>query len=175
MSGGVSKRYARALYEVAKERGLIDRIETELNSVVDAVKQNADLEKLLMHPHISSTAKKELVKDLFQAHLAEETMNFLNILIENGRESDLSLIAYAYVQLANAERGIADAVVTTAKALSEEEKAQIAERFGNVLNKKLRIHTVVDPSILGGVVVKIGDRLYDGSIKTRLEQFAHQL
>jgi F-type H+-transporting ATPase subunit delta len=175
MSGGVAKRYARALYEVAKERGLIDRIETEVNSVVDAIKQNADLEKLLMHPHISQAAKKELVKDLFQAKLSDETMNFLNVLIENGREADLAVIQYAYVQLANEERGIADAVVTTAKALTEEEQAKIAENFGKVLNKKLRIHTVVDPSILGGVVVKIGDRLYDGSIKRKLEQFAHQL
>ncbi|HZG17134.1 MAG TPA: F0F1 ATP synthase subunit delta [Candidatus Bathyarchaeia archaeon] len=175
MSAGVAKRYARALYEVAKERGLIDQIETEVNSVVEAVNGNADLEKLLMHPHIAADAKKELVKDLFQAHLSEETLNFLYILVENGRESDLATIAYSYIQLANEERGIADAIVTTAKALSTEEQAQIAEQFGKVLNKKLRIQTVVDPSILGGVVVKIGDRLYDGSIKSKLEHFAHQL
>lgn len=175
MSAGVAKRYARALYEVAKERGLIDRIETEVNSVVAAVGQNAELEKLLMHPHIAAGVKKELVTDLFQAHLAEETLNFLYILIENGRESDLAAVAYSYIQLANEERGIADAVVTTAKALSAEEQTEIAEKFGKVLNKKLRIQTVVDPSILGGVIVKIGDRLYDGSIKSKLEHFSHQL
>jgi len=171
----VAKRYARALFEVAKERGLIDRIESELNSVVGAIQQNEELEKLLMHPHIAQSAKKELVTDLFKAHVAEETLNFLQILLENGREADLPAITLAYINLANEERGIADAVVTTAKALTKEEEAQIAEKFGKMLNKKLRIQTVVDPSILGGVIVQIGDRLYDGSIKSKLEHFAHQI
>lgn len=171
----VGKRYARALFEVAKERGQIDQIEAELNDIVAVVSQNADLEKILMHPHISGQAKKELVKELFYAHVSKETQNLLEVLLENGRESDLAAISAAYVKLANEERGIADAVVTTAKSLSEEEQAQLAEKFGKLINKKLRIQTVVDPSILGGVVVKIGDRLYDGSIKSKLEHFAHQL
>lgn len=175
MSAGVAKRYARALFEVAKERALIDRIETELNSVVAAVNDNAELEKLLMHPHIAAQDKKELVTDLFKAHLSEETMNFLYILVENGRESDLAGIAYAYIQLANEERGIADAVVTTAKPLGADEQAQIADKFGKMLNKKLRIQTVIDPAILGGIVIRIGDRLYDGSLKSKLEHFSHQL
>lgn len=173
MSGGVAKRYARALYEVAKERNLVEQIETELSSVVEAVKQNADLEKLLMHPHISPTAKRELVDDLFRAHLAQETMNFLYIMIENARESDLESIAYSYTQLANEDRGVVDAVVTTAKPLSAEEQAEIADKFGGMLGKKLRLTPVVDPAILGGVIVKIGDRLYDGSVKSKLAHFAH--
>jgi F-type H+-transporting ATPase subunit delta len=175
MSGGVAKRYARALFEVAKERGMIDRIEAELNDIVGAIKGNADLSKILLHPHISADAKKELAKELFHAHIAAETKNFLDIVIENGRESDLTGIAAAYVKLANEERGIADAIVTTAKPLSEAEQAELAEKFGKLINKQLRIQTVIDPSILGGVVVKIGDRLYDGSIKSKLEHFAHQL
>jgi F-type H+-transporting ATPase subunit delta len=175
MSGAVGKRYARALFEVAKERGLIDKIEAELKEIAGAVEQNAELSKILMHPHISAEAKKELVKELFQAHIAAETQNFLDVLIENGRESDLAGIVSSYVKLANEERGIADAVVTTAKPLSEEEQAQLAEKFGKLINKQLRIQTVVDPSILGGVIVQIGDRLYDGSIKSKLEHFAHQL
>lgn len=171
----VAKRYARALFEVAKERGLIDQIEAELKDIVSAINQNEELTKILTHPQISVGAKKDLFKDLFSAHIAKETQNFLDILIENGREMDLAAISAAYVGQANEERGIADAVVTTAKALSAEEQEQLAEKFGKIINKKLRIQTVIDPSILGGVVVKIGDRLYDGSIKSKLEHFAHQL
>ncbi|WP_019121082.1 F0F1 ATP synthase subunit delta [Brevibacillus massiliensis] len=169
----VAKRYARALFEVAKERGLIDQVETELKSIVDAVRQNEDLTKILMHPHISVGAKKELISQLFEAHVAEVTSNFLAVLIDNGRESDLENIANAYVKLANEERGIADALLTSAKPLSSEEQAEIAERFGKLLNKRLRFETVVDPAILGGIVIKIGDRLYDGSIRSKLEHFAH--
>ncbi len=175
MSGAVAKRYARALFEVAKERGLIDKLEAELKLIVEAVNQNADLTRILMHPHIAADAKKNLLKEVFQEHVADETMNFLGVLIDNGRESQLSEIASYYVGLANEERGIADAIVTTAKPLNQEEAQQLASRFGQLLNKTLRIQTVVDPSIMGGVVVKIGDRLYDGSIKRKLEHFAHQL
>lgn len=175
MSGGVAKRYARALFEVAKERGLIDQIESELKDIVAAVDQNQELNKILTHKQITQASKKQLFSDLFRAHVAAETLSFLNVLIENGRETDLGSIADAYVAMANEVRGIADAIVTTAKPLNEEEQAQLAEQFGKQLNKTLRVKMVVDPAILGGVVVRIGDRLYDGSIKRKLEQFAHQL
>ncbi|MFY0544227.1 F0F1 ATP synthase subunit delta [Brevibacillus sp. H7] len=175
MSGAVAKRYARALFEVASERGKIDQIETELNTVVDAVNQNAELSKILLHPRLSSEAKKELANELFQAHVSEEIKNFLGVVIENGRESDLANILTSYVQLANESRGIADAIVTSAMPLTGDELATLADKFGKMLNKKLRIQTVVDASILGGCIVRIGDRLYDGSIKTKLEHFAHQI
>ena len=175
MSGAVAKRYARALFEVAKERGLIDKVEVELKNVVEVVNQNAELTKILMHPHVAAEAKKDLIKDLFQSHVTDETLNFIGVLIDNGRESDLPSMSAAYVGLANEERGIADAIVTTAKPLEQAEQDRLAEQFGKLINKTLRIQTVVDPSIMGGVVVKIGDRLYDGSIKRKLEHFAHQL
>lgn len=175
MSSGVAKRYARALFEVAKERGLIDQIETELKDIVAAVDQNLELNKILTHKQIARESKEQLLKDLFGAHVAAETINFLNVLIENGREIELGEIAAAYVAMANEVRGIADAIVTTAKPLGEDEVNELAEQFGKQVNKTLRVQTVVDPAIIGGVVVRIGDRLYDGSIKRKLEQFAHQL
>ncbi|GAA4720738.1 F0F1 ATP synthase subunit delta [Brevibacillus fulvus] len=171
----IAKRYARALFEVAKERGLIDQMETELNDIVSVVNQSEDLNKILMHPHISADSKKQLFKDLFAAHVTAEVMNLLDVLFDSGRETELAAIVAAFIQQANEERGIADAVVTVAKPISEEEQARISEQFGKLVHKKLRIQTVIDPSILGGVVVKIGDRLYDGSIKSKLEHFAHQL
>ncbi|MGE5701116.1 MAG: F0F1 ATP synthase subunit delta [Clostridia bacterium] len=175
MSSGVAKRYARALFEVAKERGLIDQIETETKSIVAAVNENTELSKILTHKQIAPESKKQLVSDLFGKNVAVETLNFLNLLIENDRESALADIVASYVVIANGERGIADAIVTTAKPLNDEEQAVLASEFGKKVNKTLRVQTVVDPTILGGVVVRIGDRLYDGSIKRKLEQFAHQL
>ncbi|RNB82044.1 F0F1 ATP synthase subunit delta [Brevibacillus fluminis] len=174
MSSGVAKRYARALFEVAKERGLIEQIESELKDIVAAVESNQELGKILTHNQISIESKEQLLKDLFGAHVAAETLNFLSVLIDNGREHELGEIATAYVAMANEARGVADAVVTTAKPLGEEEVNELAAQFGKKVNKTLRVQTVVDPAILGGVVVRIGDRLYDGSIKRKLEQFAHQ-
>ncbi|MDE1399021.1 ATP synthase F1 subunit delta, partial [Bacillus licheniformis] len=78
-------------------------------------------------------------------------------------------------ELSNEARGIADATVTTAKPLTEAEVQKIAEQFGQKLNKKLRVTTKVDPSIIGGMIVRIGDRLYDGSIKGKLARFTQQI
>jgi F-type H+-transporting ATPase subunit delta len=174
MSSAVGKRYARAIFDVASERGKIDQVEADLGAIVQAVEQNAELSKIMQHPHIAADAKKSLVEELFKSSVGEESFNFLNVLIENGREVQLPDIYRSFVQLANEARGIADAVVTSAKPLSSEEEAELAEKFGQTLNKKLRVTTVVDPAILGGIVIKIGDRLYDGSLKTKLETFAHQ-
>jgi F-type H+-transporting ATPase subunit delta len=123
MSSAVGKRYARAIFDVASERGKIDQVEADLGAIVQAVEQNAELSKIMQHPHIAADAKKSLVEELFKSSVGEESFNFLNVLIENGREVQLP---------------------------------------------------VVDPAILGGIVIKIGDRLYDGSLKTKLETFAHQ-
>ncbi|WP_126428849.1 F0F1 ATP synthase subunit delta [Brevibacillus marinus] len=175
MSGAVAKRYARALFEVVKERGKIDAVEAELKLASATLSSNQELAKVMAHPQVSAEEKKRLVDDLFRAHLSEESRNLLMLLIENGRQSQLNEITNAYVALANEERGIVDALVTTAKPLSEAEQAQIAEQFGKVLQRTVRLETVVNPAILGGVVVKIGDRLYDGSLKSKLERFAHQV
>jgi F-type H+-transporting ATPase subunit delta len=174
MSSAVGKRYARALFDVASERGKIDQVEADLGAIVQAVEQSEDLSKIILHPHIAAAAKQSLVDDLFKSHVGEETFNFLGVLIENGRELQLVDIYRSFVQLANDARGIADAVVTSAQPLSTEEQAELAEKFGQTLNKKLRLTAVVDPSILGGIIIKIGDRLYDGSMKTKLESFAQK-
>lgn len=174
MSSAVGKRYARAIFEVASERGKIDQVEADLGAIVQAIEDNADLSKIMLHPHIAAEAKNKLVDELFKSHVGEETFNFLSVLIENGREAQLTDIYRSFVNLSNDARGIADAVVTSAKPLTSEEQAELAEQFGQKLNKKLRLQSVVDPAILGGVVIKIGDRLYDGSLKTKLETFAHQ-
>ncbi|ATF16003.1 F0F1 ATP synthase subunit delta [Brevibacillus sp. HB1.2] len=174
MSSAVGKRYARALFEVASERSKIDQVEADLGAIVEAVESNEDLKKIMLHPHIAADAKSQLADELFKSHVGEETFNFLNVLIENGREVDLVDIYRSFVQLANEARGFADAIVTSAKPLSTEEQNELAEKFGQTLNKKLRMTAVVDPAILGGIIIKIGDRLYDGSLKTKLETFAQK-
>ncbi|QOS98203.1 F0F1 ATP synthase subunit delta [Brevibacterium sp. JNUCC-42] len=175
MSGALAKRYARALFEIAAERGLIDQIEDELKDLAEALQQVPDFQKLFMHPRIAVSSKKELLEELFKGKTSQELINFLFALVDNKRESEFEEITKAYVEMANDKRGFADATVTTAKPLSKEELEELAAQFGQMLDKKLRFESVVDPTIIGGVVVKIGDRLYDGSLKTKLEHFAHQI
>lgn len=175
MSGAIAKNYAKALFEVASERGTIDTVEQELARIVEVINSDEDLRKVLMHPHIPLEAKKKLVLQLFDGQLSEMTANFLNLIVDRHREDFLDAIFENFVMLANEARGIAEATVTTAKELSAEELEQLTQKFGKLLNKKLRIKTKVNPEILGGVVVRIGDRLYDGSISGKLARFQQRL
>ncbi|HJV46089.1 MAG TPA: F0F1 ATP synthase subunit delta [Bacillota bacterium] len=175
MSATVAKRYARALFEVAQEMKSIDLIEQELKVLVEALNTNADLEQILSHPQISVENKKQMMDALLGEAATVQTKNFIHLLIQRHRESQLGEIVEAYIELANQARGYADAVVTTAKALTEDELNKLAAGFGNMLKKTLRVQSVVDPSILGGVVVRIGDRLYDGSIAGKLQRFQQNL
>ena len=165
MSSAVGKRYARALFEVASERGKIDQVEADLGAVVQAVEQNADLSKILLHPHIAAGAKKTLVDDLFKSHISEETHNFLTVLIESGREAQLAQIQQAFVKLANEARGIADAIVTSAKPLSAEEQAELRDQMTglSVLLASKIIEKELDEAAQKATVDKflaqVGDRL----------------
>jgi F-type H+-transporting ATPase subunit delta len=171
----VAKRYARALYEVASEQQAIDAIENELIEISNIIQNSQDLKMLLTHPKVTAEEKQNLVGELFNGKVSETTMNFINLLLERGREENLNEIVKHFTELSNEVRGFADATVTTAKALTEEEVQKIAEQFGQKVNKKLRVTTKVDPSIIGGIIVRIGDRQYDGSIKGKLARFTQQI
>lgn len=102
-------------------------------------------------------------------------LNFMNLLIDRHRENELDAILAYYTRLANQERGMEDALVTTVQPLSEEESESLKQHFGKLTDKKIRIQNVVDPSILGGMIVQIGDRLFDGSVAGKLERFKRRV
>lgn len=171
----VAKRYARALFEAASEKKTIDATEKELAEVVKAINENEGFKKLLSHPKISAQEKKQMLETLFAREISASTGNFLNIVIERGREGQLNEILDNFIEMANEVRGIADATVITAKQLSETEANKLADAFGRQLNKKLRVKTEVNPAIIGGVIVRIGDTLYDGSISGKLSRLTQQI
>jgi F-type H+-transporting ATPase subunit delta len=175
MSATVAKRYARALFEVAQEANSIDTVEEELVAIVEAMNSHEEFQQILSHPQTSVENKKQMMDALLGADVSSQTKNFIHLLIERHRESQLNEIVDAYVELANEVRGYADATVTTAKPLTDAELNKLADQFGSMLKKTLRIESIVDPSILGGVIVRIGDRLYDGSIAGKLARFQQNL
>lgn len=171
----VAKRYARALFDVALEKKAIDATEKELAQVVNTIEENEGFRKLLSHPKITAAEKKQMVETLFANEISATTGNFLNIVLDRGREKDLDQILASFIEMANEIRGIADATVITAKSLNDNEVKQLADAFGRQLNKKLRVKTEVNPALIGGVVVRIGDRLYDGSISGKLARLTQKI
>lgn len=173
MSETIGKRYAQALFAVAEKGGNIDEIENELLAVAEAFRDE-DIEKFFLNPSLETSKKKAIVEAL-SGSVSHEVGNLLKVMIDNHREGDLQDIAKSFTEIANEARGIVDATVTTAAPLQEEEKRQLAEQFGNVLNKTLRIDEKVDSALIGGVLVRIGNRVYDGSIAGKLTRFKQRL
>jgi F-type H+-transporting ATPase subunit delta len=166
----VAKRYAKALFELAQEQNLVAETETQLQLLVNAIEQNADFRAFLAAPGIPAATKIEALKQSFAGQLLPIVLNTVGLLIERGRQGELSAVLDAYLQVAGVALGRADAVVTSAQPLTLGEKDKLAKKFGALLGKTIRVHNTVDASLLGGLTVRIGDTLYDGSLRGKLER-----
>lgn len=171
----VAKRYAKALFEVAKDKGIISQVEEELKSVASAIRDNADLQKFLNHPNIGTSAKTDLLKQIFEGKVSEPVWNTLLVLIDKGRQSILAALVNDYVKVANEALGQASAIVYSAFELTDAQQSEIASNFSKVTGKTIRVSNVIEPKLLGGVQVRIGDRLYDGSLAGKLDRLAKAL
>ena len=175
MSEAVAKRYAGALFEIVEARGTVDKVEAELETVSTAVANVDDLRKVLNHPQISKEDKKALLEKIFKDEVSAEVLNLLKVIVDHGREPILPDLKNEFTAIADEARGIVEMTVTTASPLAEEDETKLADAFSSHLGKKLRIRTKVDPSVIGGVLVKIGNRLYDGTLAGKLDRFSKEL
>ncbi|MFK7694805.1 F0F1 ATP synthase subunit delta [Paenibacillus sp. HJGM_3] len=171
----VAKRYAKALFEVAQQQGNVAQVEEELKGILQVIRENADYGKLLEHPNISAADKLGLVKQAFEGKVSTAVLNTLQLIVERRRESVLADLVDSYVKVANEALGQANATVVSAYPLTAEESQQVAEKFGQVTGKRIRVTNVVDASLIGGIQVRIGDRLYDGSMSGKLKRLEQAL
>ncbi|NPV90706.1 MAG: F0F1 ATP synthase subunit delta [Firmicutes bacterium] len=165
----VARRYAAAFFKLASEAGQLDEMENQLQIVVDALAANRELKKVFYHKMIKEKDKKEVVKAVFEGRIQPTTMNFLFLLIDKQRENYLELVFQQYVLFANQARNIMDAGVVSAIELSPADVKDLQARLSTITGKNVRLRTEVDPKILGGLVVRVGDRVIDGSVTKRLQ------
>ncbi|KJS68508.1 MAG: ATP synthase F0F1 subunit delta [Peptococcaceae bacterium BICA1-7] len=175
LKGAVGSRYAEALYTIAEREKSVEVIEQELIAVDAVVRDNRDLQKVLYHPRITSEDKKSLLSELLSGKVSQVTLEFLNLLVDRQREQFLSVIVEYYINLANKARNITEAKVTSAVELTAKEQKEMAALLDKITGKKVETSFSVDPSLIGGVVVRIGDRVIDGSIRTRLATLREHL
>ena len=171
---GVPARYASALAQVAEEAratdpGAVDRIAADLERLFDIWRQDAAFRAFIADPRLDNAAQKRgafAVMD--RAGVGTEVKNLVGVLITNRRLSALPQVAQAFGALLAEQRGQQTAEVTTAHVLSDTQRAQITARLIEAGYKNVRLLESVDASILGGLIVKIGSRLYDSSVKSKL-------
>lgn len=170
----VGKRYAIALFESAREKDLTDRIEEELKAVVPIL-TTGEARSFFLHPSIGTDDKLNVLKNALEGKVSEPLFATIRLMLERGRLSALEAVLSHYVRIANEARGRATAVVYTPFALSEEDRRKIADTFGTLTGKQIEVESVLKPELLGGIQVRIGDRLYDGSLSTKLENLKKTL
>lgn len=171
----VAKRYAKALFEIALSRQALDSAEEELRRVVQVFEQSSELKKFIQHPNFSLQAKTELLAKLFEDKISEEVFNTICLMIERKRGNLLPALLDYFTKITNESLGRENARVTTSSALTEEDSNNIVAYFSEKVGKKIRVVNVVDPSLLGGIRVRIGDRLFDGSLSGKLDRLKKSL
>lgn len=163
--------YGKALLGAAETAGVVERVLEELESLVDDVLNNLPLlDATLSSPRVDLDAKRRIIDQAFKGKMAPVLLNFLKVLVEHGRFGSIRAIRRSARKIYNDLRGRMEVTVRTATPLSNPLRQTIAERLKAQLGKEIELVTQVDPELLGGLVVKIGDTLYDGSLRNRLER-----
>ncbi|WP_167628793.1 F0F1 ATP synthase subunit delta [Listeria valentina] len=171
----VASRYATAIFQVAEEKKQIHEFGGELSVIKHVLTENENFVKLLENPTLTTEQKKELAGSVFK-DVNETLRDFIFLLIDRGREDYLMVIADLYKERVNNLEGIAEADVYSVIPLSDQEKESLSAVFAKKLDKKkLHIHNHVDKSLIGGVRVVIGTRIYDDSLKTKLKNMERQI
>jgi F-type H+-transporting ATPase subunit delta len=166
--------YARALFEVAREQGKLEVLREQLGQLADALNSNRDLAVFFFSPYFSTTEKQEALGKLLDG--ADEAFtNFLSLLIENHRMPVIFRIRQAYEKLWEQENKTLPVEITSAIALDEKTTESLGRTIGERAGRTVKLATRVDPDILGGIVVRVGNSILDASIRTRLEQLRRQV
>ncbi|MEA2639531.1 MAG: F-type H+-transporting ATPase subunit delta [Chloroflexota bacterium] len=170
---GSARRYAEALFSIAKERGTLDAWQTELERA-GAVLRQPGAERALETPGVPIAAKRAALESV-TGPLSREVGVLIDMLFERKRLGLLPQIADAFAARVREERGIELADVTSAVPLTTEEQQIVAQRLSQRLGRTVTVTTHVDPSIMGGVVARVGDQLIDASVRGKLEALRRQL
>lgn len=172
----VSQTYGEALFEVAVEEQKTDIFLEEALVILTTLEQNPELDKLMKHPKISKNDKEQVFENIFKGRISEEMLGFIKLVVNKERYTELPKIFRYLVDRIKEEKKIGVAFVTTAVELTEAKKQSVEKRLLQTTQyKKMEMHYSVDASLIGGMVIRIKDRVVDSSVRTQLEEMKKQL
>ena len=167
----VDKRYAEALVNLAFEKNVVDSFQEELLAISEIYENEKALSVFLQNPENTPKTKKIVLTNIFGGKVQEELLHFLLLLVDKSRVENLPGIYHEYVKMINEKRSILNISISAAIPLEQDQIESIGEKF-TVLYNAYSVKTVleIDPSLLGGVKVAVNDKLYDGTVKGKLER-----
>ena len=170
----IARPYARAAFADARNSGKLAPWSEALRAGA-AVVEDERVQNLLGNPHVTPQQLAQLVKEISGTGLDENGHNFVDTLAENRRLAHLPEISKLFDELKDAEEGVVDVTVTSAAPLGEAQQHALAESLKRRLKREVRLHTETDAALIGGAVIRAGDLVIDGSLRSRLERIAYEL
>lgn len=164
----VADIYARSLLDLAKEARMVEQIAGDLETVSALLTQQPELEAFLASPYFAEQTKRDLIRGVLTGKLAPLTVNFLSVMIEHNRGALLPRILERYRQLYRAYQGYEAVSVTVAQSLNPDQVRRLSQDLAEAMRAKIDLEVLVDPSILGGVIIRHSDKMLDNSVRGRL-------
>ena len=172
----ISKTYGDALFEVAAEENKLESHLKEVEAVLDVLKENEEYINIIGYPRIPIEEKKTMIESAFKGKVSGDMVGFLTVIVEKGRFSKIEEILNYFVDRVHEAEKIGTAEITSAIELSEAQKKAVEDKLlTTTAYKKIIAKYSVDKSLIGGMVIRIGDRIVDSSVKTKLETMARDL
>jgi F-type H+-transporting ATPase subunit delta len=172
----ITKTYGQALFEIAVEKQLTDSLYGEAIAVRDLLAASPELVSFLGHPDIENSEKVQVVENIFSGRVSPEMTGFLRIVVSKGRYTDLNGILDYFFDRVKEYQGIGTAYVSSAAELTEEQKTSVEKKLvATTKYESFETHYSVDPSLIGGIVIRVGDKVVDGSVRHKLNQLQQGL
>jgi F-type H+-transporting ATPase subunit delta len=170
-----ARRYAEAAFQIGRADGTLDAWERDL-ATLGGLLGNAELRRLLEHPAVTYADKEKVLRRLLgKDAVSDEAINLVLLMVRRGRPGAIHRMIDHFAELLRRERGVALAEVRTALPLDDDQRGAVRERLAHLTGQRIQIEETVDESLIGGIAVRIGDRLYDASVRSRLERLRARL
>jgi F-type H+-transporting ATPase subunit delta len=168
-------RYAKAFFSLAKEKKMMETLKTDIEKVFDVCNHSSDFILLLESPVISTSKKAELITEIFNAEVNTLTLNFLLLIVKNKREVYIPGICRNFLELTRRDQNIKSALLITASEINTKITNKIKILMEKELSAKIELSIEIKPEIIGGLIVRIGDKQLDSSVNTKLKKIKQQL
>lgn len=167
--------YASGVFELAKAEGQLERVETELFTIAQAMEGSTELRSALTDPQLPLERKQAIVDDLVSGRASSLTVGLVQFIVGQNRASELPAIARSFVDRAAASRQREVAEIRSAVALDDETVERLAAALGRATGKNVEPKVIIDPSVIGGLVARVGDTVIDGSISRKVENLRQRI
>ncbi|OIQ23540.1 ATP synthase F1 subunit delta [Lacinutrix sp. MedPE-SW] len=166
-------RYAKAVLSIANDQNTAEAVNKDMTLIANTIAENKDLSNMLLSPVITPSIKKSALLEIFKG-INTVTSNLIDTLITNKRIDIISNVASKYTELYDASKGIQVATVTTAVALTDDLKAKVLNKAKELTGKDVTVNSIIDESILGGFILRVGDIQYNASISNKLDKLKRE-